>query len=273
MPPEYRPEHDVLSIRRHRMGVRTGAPVTHSGHALCWMDRGTSDVELNHRSRAEGGCFVIVPAGVPHRILDHSPDAACWGVGFCAGCLGLSPDDALMLPFRRVRMGAPPVVRVPAERVAWVDQLHAELAAACAESSPGAVPAQRALLVLILRELCRAARLPDAALSSTRVGRALDWISAHALEPISLRDVAAAVHCSPSHLANQVKDATGATVGDWIRATRVASAASWLLHSDASVEEVAGRVGFGDTTHFIRQFRKVHGQTPAAWRASMRVAG
>ena len=151
MPPEYRPEHDVLSIRRHRMGVRTGAPVTHSGHALCWMDRGTSDVELNHRSRAEGGCFVIVPAGVPHRILDHSPDAACWGVGFCAGCLGLSPDDALMLPFRRVRMGAPPVVRVPAERVAWVDQLHAELAAACAESSPGAVPAQRALLVLILR--------------------------------------------------------------------------------------------------------------------------
>ena len=59
-------------------------------------------------------------------------------------------------------------------------------------------------------------------------------------------------------------------MGDWIRAHRVSEASKRLLHTDESIEEIAGRVGWQDTTHFIRQFKKAQGCTPAAWRKSQR---
>ena len=41
------------------------------------------------------------------------------------------------------------------------------------------------------------------------------------------------------------------------------------VHEHA-LEVVAERVGYEDTTHFIRVFRRVHGTTPAAWRRARR---
>jgi AraC family transcriptional regulator, transcriptional activator of pobA len=32
------------------------------------------------------------------------------------------------------------------------------------------------------------------------------------------------------------------------------------------VEVIAERVGYADSTHFIRLFRRQHGVTPTAWR-------
>lgn len=59
-------------------------------------------------------------------------------------------------------------------------------------------------------------------------------------------------------------------MGDWLTSIRVSAAANWLLHSDASIDEVAEQVGWQDRTHFTRQFRQVYGSTPAAWRKAMR---
>jgi uncharacterized protein YjlB len=62
--------------------------------------------------RAEAGAMVVVPAGVPHRPLDGRP-LDYWLVGFCPGCLDLPESRPLMSPFRRVRLGAAPVVTIP----------------------------------------------------------------------------------------------------------------------------------------------------------------
>ena len=45
-----------------------------------------------------------------------------------------------------------------------------------------------------------------------------------------------------------------------------------LRGTDASMEVIAREVGYADVTHFIRQFRKVHGQTPAQWRRAQQQA-
>ena len=41
---------------------------------------------------------------------------------------------------------------------------------------------------------------------------------------------------------------------------------SKALQADRSLVAIAERIGWQDKTHFIRQFRKEYGQTPAAWR-------
>jgi AraC-like DNA-binding protein len=78
--------------------------------------------------------------------------------------------------------------------------------------------------------------------------------------------VAAEVHRTPTHVAATIKAATGYSVGQWISAGRVAEAAARLAHTDESIDQITTRVGWQDTTHFIRQFRKAYGSTPAAWR-------
>ena len=129
----------------------------------------------------------------------------------------------------------------------------------------------RSLLLLLLGETVRA--MPGSqtpAREGSLVADALAFIQRQCLEPISLRDVAAAVHRTPTHVAATVKRETGHTVGAWITAGRVAEAAVRLTHTDDPIDQIARTVGWQDKTHFIRQFRKAYGQTPAAWRRSQR---
>ena len=50
----------------------------------------------------------------------------------------------------------------------------------------------------------------------------------------------------------------------------MAEARRLLLHSDLAVEAIAERIGYADSTHFVRMFRREHRHTPAAWRAAHR---
>ncbi|MGH1344241.1 MAG: helix-turn-helix domain-containing protein [Nannocystales bacterium] len=260
----------ALGIRRIRgTGEAHTGHVQHYGCTLAYVLDGEAELEIGRIVRALPGSMIVLPTGTPHRGIRRK-DMDAWGLSFCPSCHDLS-ETAWMTPFQAVRRGASPVVTIPEARRPAVQSmfegLHDELTLATAQASElGA-----SWLRLILGELRRAAPSGSTAgRADSLCTRALTFIEAHAFEKISLRDVATAVHCTPSHLATVMKQETSQTVGDWLAAIRVSSAANWLLHSDAPLEEIAQRVGWGDRTHFTRQFRKAYGHTPAAWRESMR---
>jgi AraC-like DNA-binding protein len=93
-----------------------------------------------------------------------------------------------------------------------------------------------------------------------------DYIEAHFREHISLRDVASALGYSRSHLTNLVRMATGKPLNAWIIERRIAAAQEQLTDPYATVTEVAAAVGFGDTGHFCRKFKRIVGMTPSEWR-------
>ncbi|MCB9763792.1 MAG: helix-turn-helix transcriptional regulator [Alphaproteobacteria bacterium] len=247
----------TLHVGRVQPHTPRPEPAVHPGHALQWSD-------------GDPSTFLLIPAGTPHRCTGGV--GADWVLGFCAHCVGLD-DSPLLATFERVRCGAAPVVQVEPTRSPWIRSLFLELEEECRRTGGEAQALQTALLQLLLREIHRGMGAPDAQAGATLTGQALTYIWSNALRPISLQDVARHVHRSPKHVATEVKRATGSTVGDWIRATRIEAAANWLLHTDDSVEQIAERVGWSDTSHFIRQFRKIHGRTPAVWRRSVRAEG
>ena len=51
---------------------------------------------------------------------------------------------------------------------------------------------------------------------------------------------------------------------------RLQRAAHWLLDSDTSIAEIAGRVGYGSEAALGRAFKRECGQSPAAWRSAHR---
>ncbi|MFA0648386.1 helix-turn-helix domain-containing protein, partial [Vibrio cyclitrophicus] len=105
---------------------------------------------------------------------------------------------------------------------------------------------------------------------SPLVGKALHYIQKYSLTPISLSDVASAVGRTSPHVASVVKSETGFTVGMWITSARLAKAAQLLQYSNMSVEQITTKIGWQDTTHFIRQFKTFYGTTPSKWRNKLR---
>lgn len=245
--------------------------VTHTEHGLTYLVDGWFRMEHGGPVEAGPGTFTIVPAGVPHRPLAGA-DMEYWLLSFCATCLRLDEGQPLMSPFQTVRRGALPVLTVDAARRDRVLSLFEQLQEEQGRTDPETRELVRSLVLLLLGEARRAMSGDSPASPPSLAAEALEVVQRRCLEPISLRDVAAAVHRTPSHVANVVKAETGHSVGDWIRAGRVAEAAARLVHTDDGLDVIAEHVGWADTTHFIRQFKKTYGVTPAAWRRAHRAS-
>ncbi|WP_224365136.1 AraC family transcriptional regulator [Hyalangium versicolor] len=244
--------------------------VTHDSMGVSFYTAGSATIEFDSQWSVRAGDVVLVPAGSPHRMMGMEKVEG-WGLGFCPVCFVADGDASLLEPFDRVRSGASTVVTIAENRRAFFESLFRELHQELEKPRDGTRIIQRSLISLILSEVSSAASRGEQTLAvDDVVSNALRFIERRCLEGISLRDVAAGVHRSPAHLTTAVRRATGRSVQEWIIAGRMSEARRRLLHSDELVDVIADRVGYADATHFIRIFRRIHGATPAAWRANHR---
>lgn len=125
-------------------------------------------------------------------------------------------------------------------------------------------------------------RAADTALAATlksifpsvpHLSEVFNFIEANYHRSITLGEVAQAVDYSPTYLSKLVQQKTGQSFYYWIVERRMTEARSLLLQTDQAVNQIAAVVGYQDACHFSRQFRKLYGTSPQAWRsASRRVA-
>lgn len=253
---------------------------THDFPGLAYFDATGGLLRTGRRSWPieAGDLFVIAPGDVMGRI--HATDLAGshgWGVFFTADALGPDVPGAhlawrthpLLFPF--VRGGAIGALRlrVPEpDRPEWVARiraLHEELA----QRRDGYREAVLAHLVLLLVGVSRLAADVVGDLrenSEPLLAEVFEVIERRYPQPLSLRDVAAAVNISPGHLTSTVRRRTGRTVQEWITERRMVQARRLLAATDLPIGEVGRRVGFPDAGYFARVFGKVNGTSPANWR-------
>jgi len=259
---------------QHEPTTRPTPVVAHEYAAVGVYQEGRVLMGQRDSVEVRAGELQLIPAGEAHRLLE-TPGATVLGVGFCPSCLRADPLLApLLVPFEKVRRGGWPVLRLPGDRQQRVLDLVSELERETAlEAQPHAEAVARSLLTLLLAEVARLPEQPHRAAAGTIVAEALAFIEQHCLGPIGLGDVADAVGRSPAHLTTMLRKATGRSFTAWIISCRMAEARARLVGSNASVEQIADAIGYADSTHFIRHFRRAHGNTPAAWRAAHRANG
>jgi AraC-like DNA-binding protein len=239
--------------------------VTHSYAALALYTDGSAEIEQRGRWRVEPGDCVVVPAGAAHRGTSAA-GASYWGAALSSASAVACEAEGALSVIERVRDGACPVLRVSGARRPFVETLFRELA----QRPDASEPVQKSLLTLLVHELDQAEpREAASGAGPDAVQRALRFIERNCLRTLSLDEVADAVSKSPAHLTTLVRRATGQSVGAWIIAGRMAEARRRLARSAESVQLVAERVGYADTTHFIRLFKRAHGASPAQWRAAL----
>ncbi len=96
--------------------------------------------------------------------------------------------------------------------------------------------------------------------------RAKAYVADHQGDPISLGEMAHALHVSTFYFCKIFKKATGLTFTNYLARVRIERAKALLLDPNRRVSEVAYEVGFGSLTHFNRLFRKLVGCSPSGYR-------
>lgn len=99
-----------------------------------------------------------------------------------------------------------------------------------------------------------------------RVDTVRDFIDAHFTDDLDLSTLAAAGGLSPFHFSRLFKQRMQMTPHQYVMQRRLEYAAQQLSHTDFSVTEIALAIGFQDSRHFARIFRRHSGQTPTAYR-------
>lgn len=74
-------------------------------------------------------------------------------------------------------------------------------------------------------------------------------------------------------VSRAVNTQTGLNVSQWVNEARIKAACDLLRGSDATVQEIMYQVGFATKSNFNREFRRITGVSPSAWRRSQSVKG
>ena len=98
------------------------------------------------------------------------------------------------------------------------------------------------------------------------LGPLMAWALDHLDEELTLSTLAAKAHLSTRTLSRRFEAETGRGALQWITERRVERARALLEETPMSVTEVAFATGFGSLASFRRQFTRLTGATPSAYR-------
>lgn len=82
----------------------------------------------------------------------------------------------------------------------------------------------------------------------------------------SIKELADKMHLHPNYLTNIIKEETGKAATAWIQEKTAGEARAMLTNSSKTVSEIAYHLGFTDSTHFAKFFKKNSGSSPLAYR-------
>lgn len=91
-------------------------------------------------------------------------------------------------------------------------------------------------------------------------------------EPAAAWDFAAfavLVNLSPSRFRHLFKQETGSTPAQYLKEVRLRRAAKLLRDSFLTIKQILKQTNLGSNAHFVRDFRKLYGMTPTAYRRIM----
>lgn len=102
----------------------------------------------------------------------------------------------------------------------------------------------------------------------SRVQAVLDFMRINLHRNLSIDDLARSVELSRSRLFILFKTEVGTSPMQHLKTLRMQKAHELLKTSLLGVKEIAGKVGYNDDSHFMRDFKKTYRLTPSEHRAN-----
>lgn len=93
----------------------------------------------------------------------------------------------------------------------------------------------------------------------------MNYIQTH-YRTVTLQSLAEHFYLSVPYLSKYIKEKSGRSFSVILTDIRMQHACNLLKTEGASVEQIAEKAGYPSVEHFNRQFKKIFGITPAAYR-------
>jgi ligand-binding sensor protein/AraC-like DNA-binding protein len=98
---------------------------------------------------------------------------------------------------------------------------------------------------------------------------AIAYISQHSFEKISLAHMAALCNISPSYFSRLFSRKKAGSLSNYVNEAKVSKAKELLQKTDWPVRYIADKLGFDDSSYFIKVFKKETDLTPGEFRKVM----
>lgn len=215
-----------------------------------WVDHDGS------RARVGPGGAIVIPGGVPHAYGASETDP--WTIWWChvRGTDVAELVDAAGIRRGELTLSLRSVDRITAQLDEIVSALERDTTPARLAATAGM--AWRLFTLLVVDRI-----LPE---DGTPLERAMRYLEDRVDGRVQVAELAALVGLSPSHLAALFRGATGGGILAHHLSLKMARARRLLDTSDLTVAEIGRQVGMDDPFYFSRQFRKMHGVSPTAYR-------
>ena len=105
--------------------------------------------------------------------------------------------------------------------------------------------------------------------ASSAIYPAVAYIQDHLREDVSMKEMAALCHLSPSYFSRLFNRETGETFVNYINRQKIELAKEQLRGTNKSVSQIAGEVGYINVSNFIAVFKRMEGVTPSLYRQHM----
>ncbi|TDX77310.1 AraC family transcriptional regulator [Rathayibacter sp. PhB151] len=203
------------------------------------------------------GQIVLLPPGEPHGYGSDAADPwTLWWLHLAGSDL---PE---FLQAARATVDAP--VRTLSDVYAAVALISAAITHLGCDSTTNSLLAASGAAWHLLAIL--ASDRPPGDARSTALDRAAQFLHDHPAERIEVAELASMACLSPSHFAALFRRRFGMPVLQYRTELRMARARELLDMTERPIAEVAAAAGYEDSFYFARQFKRIHGLTPHAYR-------
>lgn len=130
----------------------------------------------------------------------------------------------------------------------------------------------RTMIMYIFRIINQQENTPILLQSNRNFDLAMEYIKENYRNNISLEDIAQNCFLNKYYLSHLFSRIQGMSIGRYIQSLRMNEAKIRLKETNDSVALIAASIGFNDTGHFCRTFKKETKLTPLQYRKSMDIA-
>lgn len=165
--------------------------------------------------------------------------------------------------------GCPLELDLPEPEWARIQAMWGKLLAAWTLATPaGRLEAEGWLRLLLALPLAtgNAPDAPELGHRLTQLRPALDYMQQHRDRHPTLAELAALVHLQPTYFSNLFTRCLGESPMAYLLRRRIEHAQGLLRSTDLPLKQVAAQAGFSDVYYFSRQFRRLVGTPPGAFR-------
>ena len=97
-----------------------------------------------------------------------------------------------------------------------------------------------------------------------------EYVYLHLHESMRVSDIAELLKIHPDYLTKVFQREKGISVHEYIQSEKMREAERLLSYSDYSISEIAVFLSFNPQSYFTKCFRKIYGETPAAYRRNVK---